>query len=125
LYNTTPKRKTPVEKLTSLYTESWKSAFKKILSKEDLEKYTNIDKAIEIYKMLLNKSIGNGFILTIDEIPHCMAYWDKARDEEMEGYAEIIFIHSLCTNWGKGYGTTMMNYILREIKNEGFNKVML
>lgn len=111
--------------LAYIQTESWKSAFNKILSKEDLQKYTNIDKAIGMYDMLLNKNIGNGFILTIDEIPHCMAYWDKARDDDMEGYAEIICIHSLCSNWGKGYGTMMMNYILREIKNAGFNKVML
>lgn len=111
--------------LAYIQTESWKSAFKNILSKEDLDKYTNIDKAIELYDMLLNENIANGFILTIDENPHCISYWDKSRDEEMEGYAEIICIHSLCDNWGKGYGTKMMNYILEDIKNAGFNKVML
>lgn len=111
--------------LAYIQTESWKSAFNKILSKEDLEKYTSINKATEMYRKLLSENIGNGFILTIGETPHCMAYWDKARDEQMEGYAEIICIHSLSENWGKGYGTAMMNYILREIKNSGFNKVIL
>ena len=111
--------------LAYIQTESWKSAFNRILSKEDLDKYTDMDRSIELYNMLLSKSIGNGFILTIDEEPHCMAYWDKTRDDEMEGYSEIICIHSLCDNWGKGYGTIMMNYILRDIKNAGFSKVML
>ena len=111
--------------LAYIQTEAWKSAFSNILSKEDLDKYTNIDKAIEMYKMLIDKNIGNGYVLTINKIPHCIAYWDKTRDEEMEGYAEIICIHSLCDNWGKGYGTEMMKYILREIKDLGFNKVML
>ena len=111
--------------LAYIQTESWKSAFNRILSKEDLDKYNDVNIAIELYNMLLSENIGNGFILTIDEKPHCIAYWDKTRDDEMEGYSEIICIHSLCDNWGKGYGTVMMNYILRDIKNAGFSKVML
>lgn len=111
--------------LALIQTESWKSAFKEILSKKDLEKYTDINSAINLYNKLLKENIANGFILTINEIPHCMAYWDKSRDEEMKGYAEIICIHSLCNNWRKGYGTEMINYILKDIKNSGFNKVML
>ena len=111
--------------LAFIQTESWKSAFNRILSKEDLDRYTDVNRAITLYSKLLNENIGNGFILTIDENPHCIAYWDKTRNDEMEGYSEIICIHSLCDNWGKGYGTEMMNHILSDIKNSGFNKVML
>ncbi|MGL5711537.1 MAG: GNAT family N-acetyltransferase [Paraclostridium sp.] len=111
--------------LAYIQTESWKSAFINILSKEDLAKYTNIDRATDMYENLLNKNIGNGFILSIDDKPHCIAYWDKAREEQMEEYAEIICIHSLSENWGKGYGTKMMEHILSEIKGAGFNNVML
>lgn len=111
--------------LAFIQTEAWKSAFNKILSKEDLNKYTDMSKAVDLYTTLLKENIANGFILTIDSIPHCMAYWDKTNDSEMEGYSEIICIHSLSNNWGKGYGSQMMNYILNDIKNAGFNKVML
>ena len=111
--------------LAYIQTESWKKAFNTILSKEDLERYSNIDKATEMYSMLLNEDIGNGFILSIDNVPHCIAYWDKTRDEGMEGYSELICIHSLCSNWGKGYGSMMMNHVLNEIKKAGFHKVML
>ena len=111
--------------LAFIQTESWKSAFNRILSKEDLDRYTDVNRAITLYSKLLNENIGNGFILTIDENPHCIAYWDKTRNDEMEGYSEIICIHSLCDNWGKGYGTEMMTHILSDIKNSGFNKVML
>ena len=41
--------------LAYIQTESWKSAFNTILSKEDLEKYTNIGKATEMYSHLLRK----------------------------------------------------------------------
>lgn len=111
--------------LAFIQTESWKSAFCDILSEEDLAKYTELNRAITMYNKLLSGDIGHGFILTIDGNPHCIAYWDIARDQEMEGYSEIICIHSLCGNWGKGYGTAMMNHILSDINNAGFKNVML
>ncbi|ASW42793.1 GNAT family N-acetyltransferase [Clostridium isatidis] len=111
--------------LAYIQTESWKNAFNTILSKDDLEKYSNIDKAIEMYSYLLKENIANGYILSLDDNPHCIAYWDKARDEDMEGYAEIICIHSLKNNWGKGYGSIMMEHILKEIKKLGYSKVLL
>ena len=111
--------------LAYIQTEAWKEAFIKIISEEDMKKYTDINKAREMYTMILNKNIGNGFILSIDDMPHCIAYFDKARDDEFKDYAEIICIHSLSSNWGKGYGSIMMEHILKEIKESGFNKVML
>lgn len=68
--------------LAFIQTESWKSAFNRILSKEDLDRYTDVNRAITLYSKLLNENIGNGFILTIDENPHCIAYWDKTRNDE-------------------------------------------
>lgn len=111
--------------LAFIQTESWKHAFKDIISKEDLEECTNLDKAIEMYKSLLEKEIGNGYILFIDDKAHLMAYFDSARDTEVEGFAELICIHSLRKNLGKGYGKVMMNHILAEAKNQGFNKIYL
>lgn len=111
--------------LAYIQTESWKNAFNTILSKEDLEKYSNIDKAIEMYTNLLSEDVGNGYILSINDIPHCMAYWGESRDEDMEEYSELICIHSISENWRRGYGSMMMEYILREIKKSGFEKVML
>ena len=120
------KVKTGDEKvLAYIQTESWKAAFSKILSKENLENYADITKAEEMYTMIIDKRFGKGFLLFVDERPHCFAFWDKTREEEMSEYAELICIHSLCDNWGKGYGSQMMDFILDEIKRNGFNKVML
>lgn len=111
--------------LAYIQTESWKSAFKGILKDEDLEKYTEVKRAEEMYKSLLENNVGNGYILSIDEKPHCIAYFDKARDEEFSGYGELICIHSLASNWGKGYGSYMMEFILDKMKDLGYKKVLL
>jgi GNAT superfamily N-acetyltransferase len=111
--------------LAHIQTESWKIAFQQILSKEVLSNCINIDKAKEMYANLLINKIGNGLILSVDNKPHCIAYWDKTRDEGMSDYAELICIHSLQENWGKGYGSMMLEYVIKEVKESEFDKIML
>lgn len=111
--------------LAYIQTESWKAAFKDILPDEVLKKTTEINRATAMYKQLIDERIGHGYILEIDGEPHCIAWWDKARDDDMPDYAEIICIHSLENKWRKGYGTKMMDQVLADIKNLGYRKVML
>lgn len=113
------------EILAYIQTESWKVAFKNIISAEVLEECTNINDAKEMYKKILGENFGHGYILEVNEKPHAIAYWDKSREEDMPGVAEIICIHSLKDNWGKGYGTKLMERVLKDIKDTGYEKVFL
>ena len=111
--------------LAYIQTESWKYAFADIISADDLKKYTDIAKAESMYEKVLESRYAEISVLEIDEKPHCIAAWSKARNPEFSDSAELICIHSLCDNWGKGYGTMMMNHILDEIKNSEYNSVVL
>ena len=111
--------------LAYIQTESWKAAFKDILSEEILQKYTDLNCAEAMYKRLLDENIGNGYILEVDSHPHCIAWWDRSRDSDMAGYAELICIHSLQDKWRRGFGTQMMNRVMDDIKTAGYDKVML
>ena len=108
-----------------IQTESWKSAFKGILNDEILEKYTQIDKATAMYRRIISENIGNGYLLTVDGAPHCIAWWDSTREIDMPGYAELICIHSLENGWRRGYGSKMMDVVLCDIAKAGYSKVML
>ena len=111
--------------LAYIQTESWKAAFEGILDSEMLVKCTNIDRAIAMYQRLLDENKGNGYLLTVDGKPHCIAYWDAARDSEFAGKAELICIHSLPDNWYKGFGSRMMDLVLMDIKRSGYSEVVL
>ena len=111
--------------LAYIQTESWKAAFKVIIDADMLDKCTNIDKARLMYQRLLDDNKGNGYILTVDDKPHCIAYWDKARDSDLIGKAELICIHSLPDNWHKGFGSKMMDLVLEDIKKSGYSEVVL
>ena len=111
--------------LAFIQTESWKSAFAEILDPETLERCTNIDKATDMYKHLLDENIGNGYLLFADEKPQCIAYWDAARDEKFNGKAELICIHSLKGGWRCGYGSKMMERVISDMKTAGYSEVVL
>ena len=111
--------------LAYIQTESWKAAFKDILSTEILQMSTNLNRATAMYKRLLDENVGNGYILEVDSHPHCIAWWDTARDNDMNDYAELICIHSLQDNWRKGFGTQMMRRVMGDMRAAGYDKVML
>lgn len=113
------------ETLAYIQTESWKAAFRDILSEETLRQCTQMEKATAMYRCLLEQNVGNGYILKIDGNPHCIAWWDATREEDMPGYAELICIHSLPDNWRQGYGSRMMQTVLGDIRRAGYKKVML
>ncbi len=111
--------------LAYIQTESWKAAFQNILDKETLDRCTDIDRTTSMYEKLLEEKKGNGYILTLDGQPHCIAWWDTARDPDLYGKAELICIHSLPQNWRKGCGRLMMDRVLADIKDSGFLEVVL
>lgn len=111
--------------LAYIQTESWKSAFADIISAEHIERYTDIVKAEAMYENILKSGYSEISILEIDGKPHCIAAWSKARNPQFSDCAELICIHSLSGNRGKGYGSMMMNHIIDEIKNSDHNSVLL
>lgn len=111
--------------LAYIQTESWKAGFCHILDPDTLERCTDIARAESMYRGLLSENKGNGYLLTLAGKPHCMAWWDKARDADFAGSAELICIHSLPDNWHKGYGSMMMNAVLSDIREAGYHKVVL
>lgn len=111
--------------LAYIQTESWKAAFKDILDADVLQRCTQINNVTAMYRRLLEQNIGNGYLLKVEGTPHCIAWWDAARENDMSGYAELICIHSLPNRWRKGYGSKMMDAVLRDIAAAGYTKVML
>lgn len=113
------------EILAYIQTESWKAGFKDILSAEILQKCTQLDRSTAMYRRLLEEKRGNGYLLSVEGNPHCIAWWDSTREMDMPGYAELICIHSLESKWRKGYGSRMMDTVLQDMIKSGYSKVML
>ena len=61
-----------------IQTESWKAAFRDILTPEVLENATQLPKATAMYRRLLEQHIGHGYLLRVDGKPHGIAWWDRS-----------------------------------------------
>lgn len=118
-------RKGDSKTLAFIQVESWKEAYSDIIPKEHLKKFLDVDYVTSIYEKLLINNKGNGYIMNVDGNSHCIAYWDKARNSSVADTAEIICIHSLPSNWRKGYGKIMMEKLLSDIKLQGYSKTTL
>lgn len=111
--------------LAYIQTRSWKAAFSEILSAEELERSTDIQKAEEMYKNVLSRGFVNLVIEYVDGEPHCIAGWSRNRNDLGGSTAELICIHSLQNKWHRGYGSVMMRHVLDEIEKSGFSQVVL
>lgn len=105
--------------------QSWREAFRDILPEEELDQLTALAKNEAMYARVLADSPIEGWLLDLDGAPHAMAFWGPSRDEETRGWAELICIHSLPGNWGKGYGGPLMQTVLAQAKAAGYSRVML
>lgn len=111
--------------LAHIQTESWKAAFAGILPPEELERCTNLEKAEQMYHSVLRREGCNMAIAFVADKPHCIAAWGKNRCDLGDTVGELICIHSLQNHWGKGYGSAMMEYVLAQLKQEGYESVIL
>ena len=59
--------------LALIQTESGKAAFASILDRETLARCTNLDRATAMYAGLIAEKKGNGYLLSVDGQPHCIA----------------------------------------------------
>ena len=111
--------------LAYIQTESWKAAFVDILSPEELERCTNLEKAEQMYHNVLRRDGCNMAIEFVDGKPHCIAAWGKNRCDLGDTVGELICIHSLQNNWAKGYGSAMMEFVLAQLQQAQYESVIL
>ena len=111
--------------LAYIQTESWKAAFAGILSPEELDRCTDLQKAEQMYHNVLRCDGCNMAIEFVDGKPHCIAAWGKNRCDLGETVGELICIHSLQNNWAKGYGSAMMEYVLAQLQQANYKSVIL
>ena len=111
--------------LAKIQTESWKAAFSRILSPEELQRCTLMENAVQMYHTVLQQKACSIAIEYVSEQPHCIAAWGKNRCDLAEAVGELICIHSLPMNWANGYGSNMMKYVLNQLQQEGYESAIL
>jgi len=112
--------------LALIYSKSFKTAFKGIVSDELLDDKFSYNKL----RGRLNKEITLGTptnsIMAIDDIHVGMITYVVCKNEEFEGLqADILRIYLLPEYWGRSIGMQLMEWALNDIQTKGCKKAVL
>ncbi len=106
--------------ISKVYEESWKSAYKGIIPQDYL---ASIPKGRWVQGL---DNQGRKTLVCIDngKIFGTTSFC-KSRFEQFQGWGEIISIYLLPDYVGKGYGKSLMDATLLELKKQGYENVFL
>ena len=113
------KNDNPLE-ISKIYESSWKYAYKDIIPQNYFNSIPTGQWAANINKTGMNSLV----LITHGKIIGTASFC-KSRWEEYSEYGEIVSIYFLPDYIGKGYGGLLLNKCMEELKQCGFNKVLL
>lgn len=115
-----PITKASASNASHIYALSWKKAYRDIVPQTYLDELS-----LERWTPFLQDSPYCGYILKADGEFIATSSISPARDEEMQGWGEIISIYVLPEHFYKGYGKKLLYFVLSDLNSKGFNKVYL
>lgn len=106
--------------ISSIYERSWKHAYKNMIPQAYLDsippgQWVNI----------ANKTGMNHLVVIEDGQMIGTAGFCRSRWEKYSDYGEIVSIYFLPAYMGKGYGRLLLNRCMEELKQCGYDKILL
>lgn len=103
-----------------LYAYSWKATYQRILPQRFLDKLTH-----DRWSAVLRADPGASLGLFEDGALIGTAMLSFPRDDQRQGYGEIVSIHLLPEKEGQGYGRKLMEAALETLRQQGYEHVCL
>lgn len=113
------KNDNPLE-ISQIYENSWRYAYKGIVPQDYLDSIPTGKWAKSLNKIGMNNLVLIEYERLIGTASFCKSRWKKYSE-----YGEIVSIYFLPDYIGKGYGKLLLNKCIEELKQSGFNKVLL
>lgn len=108
-----------------LQIRSWRSAFGDILSGAVMERMTRPERLEQVYEAAAASKEHHGFLILQDAKPCGMAWYGPARRSDMQEASELICIHILPEEKGKGLGSRLIAHVLADMKKQGYAECYL
>lgn len=111
--------------LGKIHAASWKVAYKSIIPSEVLDNIT-VEKRGAYFKKALEEGWEDDAIIYEDDIPLGFICIGKARDKDLnDSYGEIGGLYLLPEAFGKGIGSALIQWGIKELNSKGYEKVIL
>ena len=103
-----------------LYAQSWKQTYQRILPQRFLDKLTH-----DRWSAVLHADPGASLGLFEDGLLIGTAMLGFPREEEWQGYGEIVSLHLLPQKEGQGFGRRLLEAALQSLREQGCGPVRL
>lgn len=113
------------EACANLHICSWQSAFKNIISEQVMQRQTGRERLLAVYQAAAESSVHHGLAAEEDGKMLAMAWYGPSRRSEKREAAELICLHVLPEEKGKGIGHGLMARLLEDMKEEGYEECFL
>lgn len=108
----------------NIHAESWNFAYGDIVPKETIDKH-NV-RWPTIWNKMLTNNIDTHYVITLDRLIIGFLTIAVARDNDFkESVYEIVGLYLVPEHIGAGYGKQTMDWIKKEIKSRGYDKISL
>lgn len=108
----------------NIHAASWNFAYSDIVAKEIIDKHNS--RWPMIWDKLLINNIDSHYVIKLDDLIIGFLTITVARDDDLnESFYEIVGLYLVPEHIGAGYGKQTMDWIKKEIKSRGYDKISL
>lgn len=108
------------KEVSRIYALSWKTAYQNIVPQEYLDELS-----LDHWTSFLQDFPAVGYVLKVEEELVATSSIAPARDEAMRGWGEILSIYVLPQHLHKGYGKTLLSFVLSKLRSSGCSDIYL
>lgn len=105
--------------------ESWKEAYKQIITPEEMVRNTNVEKRAALLEQWIPSGRGQYFLAYDGETPCGCCSTGPSRDADTKGFGEAVAIYTLAAYWGKQVGKSLMDRAVEDLRAQGFQNILL
>ncbi len=110
--------------ISTIHASSWKSAYQGLIPQQHLDGLKNDFWVNAFEDWIGSNKVTSHIIYDHDLSIGCITY-GKSREDKFSDWGEIISIYFIPTYIGKGYGKSLMDFALSDMKNQGYSNVYL
>ena len=109
---------------SAIYAKSWKEAYRSILKAQTLDRITD-DFWIGFFHKNYKSKRFNIALVDYEGRDIAAGGFGGSRDYDDADRGEVTSIYLLPEVWGSGFGTSLMDFMVRQLQSQGYKKIHL
>ncbi len=127
MYHIRKARLEDAEAIAHIHVESWKSTYKDLIDKQDIDGIS-VENRIALWETVLKKAVnGQVVLVATDESDKIIGFISGGKERTKEyGYdAEIYAVYLLDEYHRKGVGTGLLTHFVQHIRQSGYESLLV